>query len=222
MAKKITQKELKHDEFVEAGLDIGLWVEEHWQTALKWAGVVVLAVVALLAGLSWSNRNQERARLELAGAIDRYEAAQATDFADNAELESLVTDLGQIKSGDAGKIASFYRGATLYRLGRYEDARTALSSVATAVGRDGTLGATASLMLARTEWASGSQEQAIAIFDEMIADANSAIPASQLLLESGRLLAESGDTEAARDRWQQVVDDFPGTPASAEANRLTQ
>ena len=39
MAKKITQKELKHDEFVEAAFDFGHWLEENPGTRVRLLGV---------------------------------------------------------------------------------------------------------------------------------------------------------------------------------------
>lgn len=221
MARKITQKELKHDEFVEAGLDFGHWIEEHWQTAAKWLAVGLLAVVAFLAALSWSHRAQAKARVALASAIDRYDEAQSVQFADRAELESIIDELARIDSGDAGMISSFYRGSAYFQLGRFDDARSALSPVA-ASGSGGTLGATAGLMLARTEWAAGNHDEAMEIIDRMIADATCGIPGSQLLVESGRLLAERGETASARERWQRVIDEFPDSAAAVDARRLVQ
>ena len=48
MAKKITQKELKHDEFVDAAWDFGHWLEENWPTVVKAAvAVAVIGGIAL-------------------------------------------------------------------------------------------------------------------------------------------------------------------------------
>jgi predicted negative regulator of RcsB-dependent stress response len=225
MAKRITQKQLKHDEFVDAAFDFGHWIEQHWAKVAGWVGFVLFLVVAVVLWGAWSRHRAGVAEERLAKAIDQYHEAQAGGFASQAGLtaaleglEEVVDDVG----GGPGQVARFYRGATLFHLDRLDEARDDLRQVVDGSGAADTLGATAQLFLARVEVAAGRSEEAIQLLQGLAADPEAAIPPAQALLELGRVHRDAGRPEEARAQWQRIVDEYPQSVAAAEANSLLQ
>jgi len=216
MARKITQKELKHDEFVDAAFDFGHWLEEHWKTAATWAGV---ALALVLVGLGWMAWNRQRATHEserLAEGIDRYGEAQRAAF---AKPEELTAALGEFDDA-SGPLATFYRGAALFRLGRLDEAQTALREVVSGTDSSSTLAAVAELMLARVQLQAGHAEDAIGTLEGLAARTEAAVPADQVLLELGHAYRAAGRDSDARARWQRIIDAHPNGSAAGEARVL--
>jgi predicted negative regulator of RcsB-dependent stress response len=222
MARKITQKELKHDEFVEAAFDLGHWFEEHWKRVAQWLAAVALLAIAIGAWVTWSNERQERAKQRLAAGIERYQAAHATTGGPDAvilaeSLETLDEAAGSLGGTPAGRLAGFYRGAALADLGRTEEARTALRQVVAAAGPDETVGGTARWMLARVELAAGRSDDAVALLNELLERSDSIVPPGQVLSEMARLHEAAGRPDEARRHWQRILDEQPQSPEAAEA-----
>jgi tetratricopeptide (TPR) repeat protein len=225
MAKRITQKQLKHDEFVDAAFDFGHWLEQHWAKVAAWVGFALLVVVAVVLWGAWSRYRAQGAGERLAQAIDHYQEAQDGGFANRESLAAALESLEEVTDdlgGSPGQVARFYRGATLFHLDRFEEAREDLRRVVDGSGASDTLGATAQLLLARVELAAGRSEEAILLLQGLAADPDAAVPPAQALLELGRVHREAGRTEEAREQWQRVVDEYPQSVAAAEANSLLQ
>jgi predicted negative regulator of RcsB-dependent stress response len=224
MAKKITQKQLKHDEFVDAAFDFGHWLEEHWVRVVASVGVVIALVVTIVLWNAWSRQREERAKEVLAQGVDRYEDAQAGGFADRETLDAAFETFDGLagRGSGSGRVARFYRGATLFRLNRLDEAKADLERVVSDAGAADTLGATAQMLLARVETAAGRAEEAAVLLERLAGESASAIPPDQVLLELGRLYRQTGRLEDARDRWQRVVDEYPESAAAAEARTLLQ
>jgi hypothetical protein len=75
VAKKISRKELAHDEFVDAAFDFGHWLEKHWRSLFMAVGAAVLIVIAVLVWIAWSRQADEKARTRLASGISVYQTA---------------------------------------------------------------------------------------------------------------------------------------------------
>jgi TolA-binding protein len=203
MARRITMKEMKHDEFVEAAFDFTQWIEKHWKTVVM--VVVAIVVVALLVyGWVWNaGRKRDEAAQFVAQGITAYERAQAADFADADELSGALdhfdSAIDASSRSAAGDSAKFYRGATLYRLGRTDEAITAFAEVYVE---------------------SGQSEQALSLLSEAAARDEAAYPTDLVLLQLGRIQRDGGDEASARQSWQRIVDEFPDSAAASEANTL--
>ena len=216
MARKITQKELKHDEFVDAAFDFGHWLEEHWRTAATWTGVALALVLAALGFTAWSRQRATREADRVAQGIDRYVVAQREAF---AQPEELTAALGQFDDA-SGALGGFYRGASLFRLGRLDEAEAALREVVSSTDSSSTLAAVAELMLARVQLEAGQSDAAIATLEGLAARAEAAVPADQMLLELGRAYRRAGRESDARARWQRIIDAHPNGTAAGEARAL--
>jgi len=224
MAKKITQKELKHDEFIDAAFDFGHWLEENWAKVAAGLGIGVVVTIAIVLWLGWARQNVEKDRARLAEAIDRYEQAESGGFADRAGLEEALASFDEIAGSGVGpgRLARFYRGAALFHLDRLDQARADLEEVAAEAGPTDTLGATAQLFLARVELASGKSDAAIALLDGIAAEPAAAVPPGQALLELARIHEQEGRPDDARAAWQRILDEHPTSAAATEARTRLQ
>jgi predicted negative regulator of RcsB-dependent stress response len=171
MAKKITQKELKHDEFVDAAWDFGHWLEENWKTVAQIVGGGIVLVVAFVLWNAWSARALDEKRQALAVAVADYGAIELGGFDDSSGLQALhgrfAASADELGGDESALVARFYLGATSYRLGRHDEARATLETLVGETTTTDTLGATARMMLARVELAGGrAREQYQRILDE--------------------------------------------------------
>ena len=226
VAKKITQKSLKHDEFIDAAFDFGNWLEQNWVTVAKWLGTAVLLGIAPVLWFAYAQRSRTQLRQTLAHGIQLYEEAEDADFSDpgtlGAALETFDDAAGRGGSSATGLLARFYQGSTLYRLGRLDEAAATLEEVVGQSGAGETIGATAGVLLARVHVAAGQGEKAIQLLESIVDQEERLIPADLALLELGRIHSETGNPEQARVQWQRIVDEYPLTVSAPEARSLLQ
>ncbi|MHC4429829.1 MAG: tetratricopeptide repeat protein [Planctomycetota bacterium] len=225
MAKRITRKQMKHDEFVEATFDFAHWLEQHWGKVASWVAVAILAVLAVLAWNAMARSRSEKAMERLAQSIDRYEVAQEQGFADKEELASMLERFEEVASSGgkgAGQVARFYRGATLFHLDRLDEAREDLERVVSRSGASVTVGATAQMLLARVEIAAGRTDEAVTLLQGLADDPAAVVPPARALLELGRIQEQAGDSEQARLQWQRILDEYPQSVSASEARSLLQ
>ena len=224
MAKKITQKSLKHDEFIEAAFDFGRWLEENWANVAKGLLAAIVLVSGIVAWGAYARHSRGQLRNSLSHGIQLYEAAEETGFSDPASLQAAMETFDDAAqrggSGAIGMLARFYRGSALYRLGRLDEAVATLEAVVEQSGAGETLGATARVMLARVHVAAGQREKAILLLESIVDQDERLIPPDLALLELGRIHRDAGDPEQARVVWQRIVDEYPLTVSAPEARQL--
>ena len=224
LAKKITQKSLKHDEFIDAAFDFGRWLEENWAIAAKWLLGTILVIIGIVVWVAYSRHSRAQLRNSLAAGLHLYEDAQGTGSWDPASLTPALEtfDAAASRGGSSatGMLARFYQGSTLYRLGRLDEAAVTLEELVAQSAAGETLGATARGMLARVHVAAGHREKAILLLESILDQEESLIPPDIALLDLGRIHRDDGDPEQARVRWQRIVDEFPLSVSAAEARRL--
>ncbi len=223
MAQRVSRKQLKQDEFVEAAADAGHWIEEHWADLLKWIAVAVVILVAILSWMAYSRSKQEATAKMLSTGLWEYQQLQKGGFADTTELNELLATFNEVSdragSSGSGQIAEFYRGAVLFRLGRTEDAISALEAVAASPSIGGSLASTTDAMLARVYIDSGQRDKAIEKLNTSLQNEQPDLPKDQILLTLAQIHEDGGDMDGARRAWQQIVDDFPTSPGAGQARR---
>jgi tetratricopeptide (TPR) repeat protein len=222
MARRISRKELKHDEFVDAAVGLGHWLEENWRTAVTWAAAGLVVVLAVVGWFVLAQYNRGKAELRLAGALQAYEEVEAEGFADSDRLNELLTTFDEVSDGAggsrAGAVARFYKGSVLYRLGRADEAIPVLERVVEEA-EGTTLEATASSMLANVYQAGGRDEDAISLLNGLVDQADPSVPLDQALLQLGIIYDEAGRTEEAREQWQRILDEYPTSGAANMARQ---
>jgi len=223
MARKITRKELKQDEFVDAAVDFGKWLEDNWPKVLRWAGVVAVVVVVIVGWTAYSRHSREQAETRLSGILADYDRIETQGFGDQAEFESVMADLDEVAGsagGSSAAVARLYRGSALYQLERYEDAEKEVREAISLADKNGTLYATANSVLANVLEATGRTDEAVGVLDGMLEGDEAQVPKDQTLLQTGMIYDRAGRTEEARGRWERVTDEYANSVAAGEARRL--
>ena len=221
---RISRKELlKDDEFVEAAFDLQHWLEHNWRTLLKFVIPVVVLVLVAVAWINIAARAAERNRMQLAAAIHEFQQAEQQGFADfdrlAAALDGFDNCVDKLGNEPAGQVARYYRGVTLHRLGRNDEAIEALETVEIPPDSLPTLGA-AKALLADLLVENGDVERAVSLLTELADGSGSGYPAEMALLQLGRIQRGQGSEEAARASWDRIVTEFPESAAAQEATRL--
>jgi tetratricopeptide (TPR) repeat protein len=220
---RISRKELKRDELLEATKEAEHWLVEHWRTIAQVAAVIV-AIGLIVGGWFWySDSRRARAEQLLQQGTARFRDAQAAGFSDRSALEEALTRFEEAarKGGQAsaGLVARYYQGVTLYRLDRTEEAVAPLSAVAESQSAPGTLTGSATAMLAEVHERRGQISEAIELLKGLTEADPPTYPVDQALLELGDLYDRTGETERARACWQRIVDEFPVRGSAETARR---
>ena len=117
---------------------------------------------------------------------------------------------GAAGSTPAGQVATFYKGATLLRMGRTAEAVPALEKVV-AEAREHTVLDPAKVLLAETYQASGQGDRAVALLKEMAQRTDSFYPTSVILLRLAGIYREQGRLAEARETLQKLIAQSPQT-----------
>jgi len=220
---RISRKELKRDEFVEATKEAEHWLEDNWQLVAKIAAGIAAAGIVVAIGFWVVKANREKAAALFAEGLGQYEQAQTAGFDDPAQLEAALASFdasAKKGGGSVGHVATFYRGVSLHRLGREEDAIVALLEVADAETAGPTLTGSAKALLAEVYQATGDGDRAIELLQALVDADPPNYPVDQALLELGKIRMARGEGAEARQAWQRIVDEFPARGAVAEARTL--
>ena len=220
---RISRKELKKDEIADAAFDFGHWIETNWRTLVKIL-VPIVGVALIVTAWVWNDRRVARhSRDLLAQGIQRFTQAQSAGFSDPGQLDEALDLLERAGSragqSPTGQVAHYYRGVTLQKLGRTDEAIRSLESVELSEDASPTLAA-AKALLADLLVEAGQSDRAIEMLVEIASRSDSAYPPELALLQLGRIYSAQGDDEQARESWTRVVDEYPQSPAAAEAGQL--
>ena len=158
MSRRLTKKEIKKDEFLEAATDAGEWLETNWKTVLAWAGG--LAVVALLiAGWYFIGKTRDEAAQKI--LAQGMQVLTTGDYEQAIDLFGQAADKGG--SGTTEAVADLYRGIALSRNGRNDEAVPILKEVGD-TSSVLLVAQTARAVLAGIHETAGEYEQAEAIY----------------------------------------------------------
>jgi tetratricopeptide (TPR) repeat protein len=221
MAQRLTRKQMKQDQFVEAAFDLGEWLEEHWRPAAAvLVGVVVLALT-FVGWSAWSRRTSDGAARLLSEGIRSLQGDETLKPDPLASLGLFEQAASTAPRSGAGQAADYYRGAALLALDRPADAVNALERAASRA-RQPVLAGAANALLAEAYLRAGRDEDAVAVWRRLIDGSAGAYPAPQARLGLAGALLSQGNAEEAIGTLERVTRDAPQSPASSEAFRLLQ
>ncbi len=221
MARRVTRKMLKEDEFVTIFDECLHWAQANWRP-VAW-GVGALAAVVLLwwGAATWLGGRSQDASYLLYRAVSAAEGtAEAPGSPEAAEpLFKEVVD----RHGGSGQadVARLYLARIELGRGQTETARAALQELAgrragTAVGRM----ATFDLMMLRV--ASGQTAEVAAELQAMVTAAAPELPRDTALYELGMLLLREDKPAEAKPHLERLVEEFPESPYRFPAQQRLQ
>ncbi|MDR3741454.1 MAG: tetratricopeptide repeat protein [Terracidiphilus sp.] len=228
-----TRHALKGDKFAQATQSSVTWVGEHRASVVRTA-VIAAAVVVVLVGLViFRFVRSASADTALGAALDVYSAplaipgapsepgtyATAADRAKaaNQKFEAVANDYGWMPQGAK---AHYFAGVTYAELGQNGPAETELKSAAGAWDRN--VANLAKLALAGLYHQTGRDQQAIDLYNELIAKPSETVSAAAAQLNLADLYVAAGKQDQARALWAKVKDaDKEGAAGSIAAQRLS-
>jgi len=218
MARELTRKKLKKDEFVEAAFNVEQWVEENWRKLLTWVGAAVGLVLVVLAVLWWNENRREEANRSLAEGLEKFRAA-ATQPGASFDDALPALEKSQRAGGAVGWLGGYYRAAALIRAGSPDEGARLLGDLVGSAPNS-ELEQAARALAAEAAVKSGRVDDAIA---DLRALADAGGPYGPLaLLQLGNLLAEQGKTAEAADAYRSLVESHPQDALAQEAQQALE
>jgi tetratricopeptide (TPR) repeat protein len=151
------------------------------------------------------------------------ESPAGTNFAtDQARVEAALAKYKEVAdrypSTDAGLFARYKEAAALVTLGRHGEAVAAYGQVTAAAGGR-VIGEAARLGAAEAQARAGEFEQAIAAYQAVANRTDGPLPIEAVLMQLGRTYHRAGKAAEARETYDRIVQEFPASPITAEAQR---
>jgi tetratricopeptide (TPR) repeat protein len=232
--KRQERHHLKENELAHIARNARDVVEQRRSQLLVIVIALVVVAVSALGYFGYRSRAENRAGALLADAQIVEEArvgppplpgtpAAGLSFpTDREKLQAALTKYKQVAdeypSTDAGQFAR-YREATLQvALGNPKEATAAYQQVIDVSG-DALYGRMARLGLAEAHVRSGNFDQAITTYQELAQQKDGPLPVDGILMQLGRTYLEAGKPAEAQQTFNRIVEEFPQSPFSGEAQR---
>ncbi|HVN93610.1 MAG TPA: tetratricopeptide repeat protein [Terracidiphilus sp.] len=227
-----TRHALKKDKFAQAAASSASWIGEHQAAALRWGIVVGVVVAVAIAGLIFWNVRSSAANTALGAALDvyatplavpgapsepgAYTTAAARGKEANREFVAIAHDYSWLP---AAAKAHYFAGVTYEDLGQNSQAESELKTAAGAWDRN--TSNLAKLALAGLYRQTSRDNDAIALYNEIIAKPSATVSASVAQLDLADLYAAEGKQDMARVLWAKVKDaDKDGAAGSIASEKL--
>src|SRR5688500_8868727 len=206
--------------------------------------LVIVVAAAVVAGIAvWRQRTEARAEQLLGDAMVAFNArvvpvtseptqpgevpaaatigatgSFATEAAKlNAALPKLKAAADAYPDSDAGITARYHYASSLAATGKYDEGIRAFDEVVRRAGVSSLYGRMALFGKADTQARAGQFDAAIATWKELASSTDEALPKDAILMELGKAYQAAGKTEEARKLFNQIVEEHPTAPYTAEA-----
>ncbi|WP_109486397.1 tetratricopeptide repeat protein [Occallatibacter savannae] len=227
-----TRHALKGDKFAQATKTSVTWLSGHRSNVVRWAiGAAVVLVVGIGFLVFW-NVQQGGAEQALGQALDIYTAplalpggpaepgtyATVADRAKaaNAQFKAVADKYGWLTEGSK---ARYFQGVTEQELGQTSAAEGDLKKVADSWNRN--LANLAKVALASIYRQTGRDQQAIDLYNEIIAKPSQTVSAGVAQLDLADLYDATGKQGQAKALWAKIKDsDKEGAAGSIAAQKL--
>lgn len=233
--KSTERQHLKENELAHLAASAGTIVQERGKPIIY----AIVAVVVVLAGsggyVAWRNNVEAKAHAQLAGALAIEEArigppaafgtSAPTGLSFVSEREKNQAALTKYKevanaypSSDAGLYARYRQANTFMALGSPESAAEIYQQVISQ-GGDSLYAQMARLGLAEAQAQSGEYDAAINTFRDLSQRKDGQLPVDGLLMRLGRTQLEAGKASEAEQTFNKLVQEFPDSPFTADAQK---
>ena len=199
-----------------------LFVEEH--RGLVWGGIFLIIVfIGGLITLNWLSKQKQEEAWELQGQAQRvYLDRPLDDVAKGKnniqQAAGMFQDiLQQYPSTSSAKVSSFLLANSLMESEDYQEAIKAYTAFIQEYAQDHILVGLVQQRLGLAQLQTGDQEAAISAFDAVLSNPQ-ALNKDQVLFEMAKLAESDDQTEDAVTRYKQLIQEFPLSPLSTEAN----
>ena len=228
----LTRQEIKRDEIQERLLLGVEWLQDNYQKVLAALVAVAVVVAAVMLFLGMRSRQEMTAQESLAAALKIQQAPinatgadpdneSSPSFPDEEArrarakglFEQVQSDHG---SSDAGRIATVYLGEIAAQEGDMAKARELWTDYLDRSPRDA-LAAVVKLNLISLDRAEGKHADLVAELRDAVENDSGLLPRDAALFELGVSLEDNGELEEAKERFQELVDQFPQSPYATEA-----
>lgn len=134
-----------------------------------------------------------------------------------AALPKLKAAADAYPDSDAGITARYHYASSLAAIGKYDEGIRAFDEVVRRAGVSSLYGRMALFGKADTQARAGQFDGAIATWKELASSTDEALPKDAILMELGKAYQAVGKTEEARKLFNQIVEEHPTSPYTAEA-----
>jgi tetratricopeptide (TPR) repeat protein len=227
-----TRHALKKDSFAQATASSVSWLSGHRSGVVRWTVIGVVAAVVIIGGLIFWNVSSSAADSALGAALDTYNgqlaqpgappetgvyaSAAERSKAANKQFADVAQKYGWLPQGAK---AHYFAGITDQELGQTASAEAELKKAAGSWDKN--LANLAKLALAGIYHQTARDQQAIDLYNELIAKPSETVQAGVAQLDLADLYAEAGKQDQARALWAKVKDaDKDGAAGSIAAQKL--
>lgn len=228
-----TRHALKGDKFAQATQSSVNWVSGHRSGVVRLVVAGAVAVLVVAGAVVFYSMRSSAAEVAMGAALDTYSAPLAipgapaepgtyTTSADrakaaNQKFVAVAQDYGWLS---AGAKAHYFAGVTYEQLGQNGPAESELKTAAGSWNRN--LANLAKLALAGLYHQTGRDQQAIDLYNEIIAKPSVTVSASVAQLNLADLYVAAGKQDQAKVLWAKVKDaDKDGAAGAIAAQKLT-
>ena len=231
MARLTRHEILKEDRFMVLVDETRHFFADNRSEILRGLSAVGV-VAALVAGYYYySAKQEEHSKEELARALATYHATvgktessglTAPVFFETPtqKYEQALSELQEVisrhHSRAAGKIATYYSGLCLHRLDRSSEALSLLEPLSR---EQSDFGALALAALGRIYEDTADLAKATEVYQQLVERNAVTTPGETLAMQAALLYEQQNRKEQAAEMYQKVIDEFPTSPASTEAEQ---
>ena len=228
-----TRHALKGDKFAQATKTSVTWLSGHRTNVVRWAIGAAVVIVLGVGFLIFWNVQESAAETALGQALDIYTAPLAQPGApvekgtyttvaerakaSNEQFKAVAEKYGWLTEGSK---ARYFQGVTEQELGQTAAAEGDLKKVADSWNRN--LSNLAKIALASIYHQTGRDQQAIDLYNEIIAKPSETVTAGVAQLDLADLYAATGKEAQAKALWAKLKDsDKDGAAGSIAAQKLS-
>jgi tetratricopeptide (TPR) repeat protein len=228
-----TRHALKGDKFAQATKTSVTWLSGHRTNVVRWAVAAAVVLVFGIGFLVFWNVQESAAEAALGQALDTYTAplalpgapAQQGTYAtvsdrakaSNQQFKAVADKYGWLPEGSK---ARYFQGVTEQELGQTAAAEGDLKKVADSWNRN--LANLAKVALASIYRQTGRDQQAVDLYNEIIAKPSETVSAGVAQLDLADLYDATGKQAQAKALWAKLKDsDKDGAAGSIAAQKLS-
>ena len=228
MAQRILRKDLKKDELRETFAHGAEAVRSTRQLAIYALAAVIVVALGVFGWWTYSQRQSAQASLAFDNAMRNLKTPAGTPpvpgetiYPDDSQK---FTAAAQQFSDVASKyprtrgeqLAKYFQALSYERINKNDEAKNLLRGLAS--GKDEEAGVLARFELAQLDDRTGQGDEAVKLYQEMIATPSILVPKPVVMLALAGHYGQSNPSEAAK-LYSQIKSEYPDTPIAEQADQ---